>query len=194
MKYLSSHRRRQNVARASKNPPAELVFALVVCVANTVPHLASSVSPWLGKRRPRQVYITNKSPARPERRRGSLLVAPDQVQVLVVVEVGPRAPLVDARDVAVEHEVTLVYRDVVPPREVRRELRGSAVLALERFRAARVTRVLYTYAPLVVLPVPRVPGYVLVADALGYLASHAHDVVRGDVGARILEPPYGARV
>jgi hypothetical protein len=59
---------------------------------------------------------------------------------------------------------------------------------------ACVARVLYADALLVVSPVTRVPGYVLVVHTLSYPTRPADDVVRGDVRPWVVEPAYGARV
>src|SRR3712207_6585422 len=87
----------------------------------------------------------------------------------------------------------MVYGYVESPAEVRREFCRGMVHATCP-PVARVACVLDAYALPVVMPVARVPGYVLVAHALGDVPPAAHDVVGGDLGLGALEPAYGARV
>src|ERR687893_3306426 len=122
-----------------------------------------------------------------------LLVVLDQAEVSIPVEATPGAPGGHPRHAAVAPDVLPVHGYVEALAQVRREPRRGTVRAV-RPPSARIARVLYADALAVVLPVARVPGHVLVAHALGHPARPADDVVSGDVGIRVLEPAYGARV
>src|SRR5918998_5749099 len=121
-----------------------------------------------------------------------LLEAADQPEVRVVREVPARAVMVGSRHPVVLDDVLAIHLYLVPPAAVGREPRRGSYLGVGPGRAfVRPPAVLDADRVLVVRPVARVPGDVLVPDALDDRPLVANHVVGGDVCSGVLEPANG---
>src|SRR4028118_887392 len=126
--------------------------------------------------------------------RARSLVASDQLQVLLVREVPARAIVIRTGHPVVLDDVLAIHADIVPPAAVGCEPGRRPYLDVgPGAPVVGVAAVLDADGVLVVGPIARMPGHVLVPDALEHRAPVPHHVVGGDVCARVLEPAHGAR-
>ena len=128
----------------------------------------------------------------PRRGLHTALVTPNQLTISLHVEVP--AGTSGTYDPPVGNDSMTVNRNTVPFADIGREPRRRAVHGLcPGAPVSTITSVLDADAVAVGLPLPRVPGNVLVPDALGDSAVPAYHVVGRHVGAAGSEPSHGSR-